>query len=267
MLRSRKITSASNPLIKNAARLKEKRTGLRSDFLIEGQHIIEMAVSADAGITQVFFTDRYRSGNEAFLESLPEKGCDFIETTDHIISKLSDTETPQGIVAVVSYKTCELQEISLGRNPLVVVCDGVQDPGNLGTIIRTADASGVAAVILLPGTCDALASKAIRASAGSIFNLPVISSDQGTLIQWLKEKQIVLIAADVSAPSTIYEAELHRPLAFAFGNEAHGVSRQIREKADKVLAIPLLGKAESLNVSVSAGICLYEAVRQRKSRF
>lgn len=266
MLKSRKITSPTNSLIKEALRVKERRTDRGADFLIEGQHLLEMAIGAKARISQVFFTDHYKAKSGVFLEALPGKGCEFIETTDHIISKLSDTETPQGIVALVSYKEYLLPEISLRGTPLIVVCDGIQDPGNLGTIIRTSDASGTDAVILLPGTCDALSPKTIRASAGSIFNLPVISSDPETFTKWLRGRQVMLIASDMSAPSTIYESDLRKPLAFVFGNEAHGVSKYIREKADKVLAIPLLGKAESLNVSVSAAICLYEAVRQRKSR-
>ncbi len=262
----KKITSTSNPLVKEALKTKERKDRHRYDFLSEGQHLLEMAIGAKAQIRRVFFTSHYKSKSGVLLERISEKGCEFIETTEHILSRLSETETPQGIVAVVSYKECDLSEVSPGSNPLIVVCDGIQDPGNLGTIIRTSDAFGVDAVVLLPGTCDALSPKAVRASAGSVFNLPVLSTEPVILIEWLRKKMIRLIVTELTAPRTIYESDLLKPLAFVFGNEAMGVSRAMRKEGEIFLSIPMRGRAESLNVSVSAAICLYETVRQRNLR-
>ncbi len=261
----KKVTSSSNRLVKEALKIKARKGG-RHDFLIEGQHLLEMAIGAKAHIRRVFFTSHYRSKSGVLLKRLPEEGCEFIETTAHVLSRLAETDTPQGIVAVVSYKAYDLWEVSLKRVPLIVVCDGIQDPGNLGTIIRTSDAFGADAVILLPGTCDALASKAMRASAGSIFNLPVLTAEPLTLIEWLRTKAIRLIVTELTAPRTIYESDLLGPLAFVFGNEAAGVSKTIRKEGDISLSIPMRGGAESLNVSVAAAICLYETVRQRRLR-
>jgi TrmH family RNA methyltransferase len=153
------------------------------------------------------------------------------------------------------------------RDPsLLVVIDGIRDPGNLGTIIRTSDAAGVDAVIVLPGTCDAFMPKAVRSTAGSIFNIPLVYPETDELMGWLRERSIRTLVADVNATLSLYEADLSRSLAFVFGNEAMGVHEKLRCEADARVKIPLSGKAESLNVAISAAICLYEAVRQRSAR-
>ena len=262
-MRYREIISASNSAIKEALKIKEREAGSRSDFLVEGLHLLEMAFASGAGIKRVFVTHSFRSKNEALLRQISGKGSELIETTEHILSKLSDTETPQGVTAVVSYKGYDLADISLRDNPLIVVCDGIRDPGNLGTIIRTSDAAGADAVILLPGTCDFLASKVVRASAGSIFSIPVLPAGPDAMIQWLREKSIKLVIADARASETVYEADLRKRLAFVLGNEARGVSEVVRAKGDLLLRIPIMGSAESLNVGVSAAVFLYETVRQR----
>ncbi len=262
--RYRKITSLSNPLVKEALRIKEGRGGERHAILIEGHRLLEMALASDAGIRKIFFTEAYRSGHEGFLGQLPEKAAELIETTEHILSKIADTETPQGIVALVTYKVRSLPELSLQTKPFIVVCDGIKDPGNLGTIIRTADAAGADAVITLPETCDPFMPKAVRASAGSIFNIPVVFLEPEALAEWLRKKSISLIVSDVHASPSIYDTDMKKPLAFVFGNEAFGVSEYLKGRSDMRVRIPIPGKAESLNVAMSAAICLYEAVRQRR---
>ncbi len=262
-MRYKEIISASNPVIKEALKVKGRKEGGRNEFLVEGPHLLEMALTSGAGIRRVFLTHAFRSKNEGLLRQLSRKGSEVIETEEHILSRLSDTETPQGVAALVSYKEYSFDSLSLKDNPMMVVCDGIQDPGNLGTIIRTSDAAGADAVILLPGTCDFLSSKVVRASAGSIFSVPVLSAGLEAMIQWLKKKSIKLVIADARATRNVYEADLRAPLAFALGNEARGVSKSVREKGDLLLRIPIMGSAESLNVGVSAAVLLYEAVRQR----
>lgn len=263
-MRHIKITSLSSPLIKEA--IKEKKNRRQNNIFIEGLRLLETAVDSGGEINRVFYTKTFKSENEKFLSQISRKSNDLIETTDNILSRLSDTETPQGIVAIASYMPFQLHELKLKTMPLLVVADGIQDPGNLGTIIRTSDAAGADAVIVLQGTCDVFMPKAIRSTAGSIFNIPVVYSDRDDLIRWLKEKQISLFVTDVIASETVYDLDLSRPLAFVFGNEAHGASEGIKDKADAVLSIPILGRAESLNVASSAAICLYEAVRQRTGK-
>lgn len=263
-MRYRKITSASNPLVRDILKRKQKREG--NDLIIEGRRLVEMALLSGADIERVFFTETFRSKNEDFLARLATKASELIEASEHVLSKVTDTKTPQGIGVLVKYQGRSLSELSPGPDLFVVVCDGIQDPGNLGTIIRTSDAVGADAVILLPGTCDPFTPKGIRATAGSIFNLPILFSEPEALVAWLREKSAGLIVSDMRAQTTIYEADMRRSLALVFGNEAEGVSGYLRRRADVTVSIPILGKAESLNVATSAAVCLYEAVRQRRGR-
>ncbi len=240
----------------------------RSTFIIEGPHLIESAIAAGAEIDRVFFTDSFGSGIKGLemLKTLSKITRDIFEVAPRLLNKIADTETPQGVVAIVTYFPLALDKLCLPGIALLVVADGIQDPGNLGTIIRTADAAGAGCVILLPGTCDPFMPKTIRATAGSIFNIPVVSADAGALLEWLEERAIRLAVAAADGRETIFGAALDIPLAFVFGNEARGVSDRLRGNADLILRIPIYGKAESLNVATSAAICLYETVRQRKKK-
>lgn len=270
-----KITSPANPIIKEALKIKEKRSRYRHEaFLIEGPHLMEMAAaSIDVEIKRVFFTEAFSAKREGqrllrqIAHSVERKAWSverttFIQVSGQVLNKLADTETPQGIVAVVSYKIAGLDSLSFQGIPFLTVCDGIQDPGNLGTIIRASDAAGADAVVILPGTCDAFTSKTIRATAGSIFNMPVIYLESEILFDYLDSKNIALYAADIHAQVSIYESNFKSPTAIAFGNEAHGVSEVLLKRA-KGLKIPIVGKAESLNVAMAASVCLYEVVRQR----
>lgn len=262
-----KITSAANSKIKEILKIKNKRSIYKADaFIIEGTNLIETALNSGNTIKQVFFTDSFRARKEGrkILKEIAEKTGEIFNVTDQIISKLADTETPQGIIATASYKTRRLDDIKFKSNPLIAVIDRVQDPGNLGTIIRTADAAGADAVVVLKGTCDPFMQKTLRASAGSIFNIPVVSAQSVEFIKWLKIQGISLIATDADGDVSVFDADLKKPTAFVFGNEAHGISWEIREMAEIIVKVPVQGKAESLNVASSSAICLYEAVRQRR---
>jgi TrmH family RNA methyltransferase len=262
-----RITSAANPRIKEAVRLRERRHAKGENlFVIEGLRIIETALEAGACIRKVFFTDHFGSKKEgrAILNTLGRKGANIFATTEHLLNKITDTETPQGIAAVVSYEISSLDSFPARGNPLYAVGDGIQEPGNLGTIIRTADAAGVDAVILLEGTCDVFIPKVIRATAGSIFHLPVAHAKTETFVKWLRSSGILLAATSSDADNSVFETKLDGPMALVFGNEARGVSNTIREAADLSIKIPIYGKAESMNVAISAAVCLYEAARQRR---
>jgi len=180
-----------------------------------------------------------------------------------VISKLSDALTSQGIAAVVSMQPSVIDEIKLSNQPLIVVCDGIQDPGNIGTIIRTADAVSADAVVLLEGCCNPFNPKAVRSTAGSIFNIPVVLTTSGRLLQYLKSKNISLYASAAAGSMLLFDADLRRAAALAFGSEAHGLSPEITASAKHSIAIPITGRAESLNVASAAAVCLYEALRQR----
>jgi TrmH family RNA methyltransferase len=258
------VTSPSNPVIKEALKLKRK-SGRHEAFLVEGPRLIETALNADAVFRKVFFTPELSAGEEgrALLERLAKKTPQLIETSEQALAKLADTETPQGIIAVVAYSPFELGRITVKAAPLLVVCDGIQDPGNLGTIIRGADAAGADAVVLLPGTCDAFMPKVVRATAGSLFNIPVLYSETGAFLAYTRSKGIALCIADARAPLPVYEYDFRKPTAIILGNEAHGVSRLVHNNATIVVKIPMIGRAESLNAAMAATVLLYEAMRQR----
>ncbi len=261
-----KITSASNKHIRDAVLIRQRRAMLRhTAFLIEGPHILGMAVRAGVQIREIFASEEFINNNE--LQAMLKKTtAPVFEVSPHILQKIADTETPQGIVAVAGYKEpWRLATLHLTEIPLLVVLDAIQDPGNLGTIIRTADAAGADAVILMPGSCDAFMPKVIRATAGSMFNLPLVYAEPDMLADWLRQKGIRLAVTAAKAEMTIYEADLGSPLAIAFGNEARGISNELGKAADQAFSIPIHGRAESLNVAGAAAICLYEAVRQRNA--
>lgn len=267
-----KITSPANPIIKEALKIKEKRSRYRHDaFIVEGPHLVEVAAaSSNVEIKRVFFSEDFsakRQGQRLLRQvALSVKGQGskdiFIQVSEQVLNKLTDTETPQGIMAAVSYKPIVLDKVVFKGIPFIVICDGIQDPGNLGTIIRASDAAGADAIVILPGTCDAFMPKTIRATAGSLFNIPIIYLEPEILFDYLESKNIALYAADVHAQVSVYEFDFKSPIAIVFGNEAHGVREVVLKKA-KSLKIPIVGKAESLNVAVAASVCLYEVVRQR----
>ncbi len=266
-MRRQVITSPANPLIKGVLEIKERR-GRHGGaaFLIEGRHLIEMSLASPyASLKQVFFTEDFSSGREGrrLLKQLEETSVNLIKTSKLVMEKLTDTETPQGIAAVMALKTVALDAIPFKTVPLLVVCDGISDPGNIGTIIRACDAAGADAVLLTPGTCDAFMPKAVRASAGSILTIPVLSASVAELLSFLEERRMRLYAADVHASQSLYETDFRVPAAIAFGNEAHGIGAELLKKADLRFRIPVIGRAESLNVAMAASISVYEAVRQR----
>lgn len=266
-MKYRSITSASNPLIRDSLNIiKKNRRKRPATMLIEGVHLIETALQAGASIERVFFTESLaaREEGQKILDMFRMGKDRVFEVTDRLMDRLSDTETPQGVVAVVSYRPVALEEVKMSARPLVTVLDGLQDPGNLGTIIRTSDAAGADAVVLLPGTCDPFTPKPLRASAGSVFNIPVVETELASLMKWTKKEGLLLVVTARDSAKSLYDADLKRPVALAFGNEAHGVGRELRKAADLAIGIPVYGKAESLNVGSAAAICLYEAVRQRR---
>lgn len=266
IMKCTQITSASNPKIKEALDIKNKRSKYKhAAFIIEGPHLVETVLASGNKINTAFFTDSFRAkkDRQKILREIRKKTDEIFEVTEQIMNKLGDTETPQGIIATASYAEKNLEEIRFKSVPLIVAVDRVQEPGNLGAIIRTSDAAGADAVIILKGTCDVFMQKTIRATAGSIFNIPIIYSGTDKFLEWLKSNGIMLIATALDSGKSIFDSDLKKPIAFVFGNEAHGVSNEIKRKADLILKIPIYGKAESLNVSASAAVCLYEAVRQR----
>lgn len=240
--------------------LLEKQSARRKvdQFVVEGPHLVETAAAAG----QIDFVIYAKSS--ALIPKLEKIGIACFKVSDKEFAKLSDVETPQGILAVVKKRKVLLSEIVTVAKALIVVAIEVQDPGNLGTIIRSADAVGATGVVVSRGTVDPYNSKVVRSTMGSIFHLPIIESDDiEVALGSLRQNKITIVAADIKARQDYFMADFKRPVAILVGNEAAGLGDEIVEHSDQVVKIPMPGKAESLNVGVATSLLLYEALRQR----
>jgi TrmH family RNA methyltransferase len=181
---------------------------------------------------------------------------------ERLMKELSQTKTPQGIMALCKVKASSLNDIKDISDGFAVVSDGIQDPGNMGTLIRATDAAGIRCFITLKGSISPYNPKTIRASAGSVFNISIVLSSMESFIEWKNRHNIPLVITDTRAGKTIYEFTPTGREAFVFGNETQGVSDMIKKEASQSLRIPIYGKAESLNVAMAGSIVLYEMVRR-----
>jgi len=263
--RLRRIEGRHNPLVKL---LRQAFAGAdctrNGDCAVEGLRIVEEAIRSGLRFRAVFFRDSEQVLAERLL---PQIGV-HVETLllpNKIFDNAVPSETPQGVAALVHLKESALEEIMerLQVGPLVVIA-GLQDPGNLGTILRSAEAFGVAGVILGEGTVSPFNAKVVRASAGSIFRVPVIRGKLDALSSQLRAREIRLVATSSHKGTPLGEARLTGPLAMFIGNEGSGLPRDLMTRMDEVVAIPHARQVESLNAGVATSILLYEAARQRK---
>lgn len=260
------IRSKDNKKIKEAAALQKTRerekTGL---FLAEGVRLAEMAASSDWRIRYTLATPEASAEErgKTLLGKLAEKAPVYLAEKP-VYDKAAGTVSSQGILCVLEQKKMGLDDFEEKEQPLYLVLDQIQDPGNLGTILRTADAAGVEGVILMRGTADLYNPKVVRSAMGSLFHLPVaFGVTPESLLDFLKKRHIRLLATALdenAAPH--FGTDFRGSVALVIGNEGNGVSPFLLERAEKVY-IPMFGAAESLNAAVSAGIVLYETVRQR----
>lgn len=259
------ITSIRNSHIRQARKLTKR--GLRdkaSLFLVEGTRGIREAFNAGAGVEIVFVQPSAGEGVSEVAELGRRRSLPVLEVSDAVMRSISGTTTPPGAIAVARYVDKDPQTL-LDRKPtLAVVVAGVRDPGNLGTILRTAWAAGAEAAFLGNGTVDAYNPKVVRAAAGALFNLPVARDVE---LLWLLsefgKEAVRRIVADPRAPTPYGELDLAGPCALVFGGEAQGVTEEVASSVDVAARIPMPGGAESLNVAVAAALFLFEAARQR----
>lgn len=252
------IISRENKIFKSALKLQKKKyrdeEGL---YLIEGENLLEEAIKCHMEIKTIF----YKNGYDGLRFSIDNS----FNLSDSLFNELSDTETSQGVIAVVKKKKYELNDFLDFEGANFLVVDRVQDPGNLGTMIRTSDAAGYSLVILIKGTCDPYQSKVIRSTAGSIFRVPiVILNDYDSLISFLKNAKKKLVSTTLDSNLYYYDLDLTKDIALVIGNEGNGIDRELIEKSDLKIKIPMTGNIESLNCAVSCGILLYERVRKCK---
>jgi TrmH family RNA methyltransferase len=270
--RLRRIEGRHNPLVKQL-RQAFSRSELTDagDCAIEGLRILEEAIRSGLRFSSVFFRE---SAQDRANRLLPQIGAQ-VETLllpDKLFDSLVPSESPQGVAALVRLKEFSLDDVAerLQVGPLVVVA-GLQDPGNLGTMLRSSEAFGSAGVVLGEGTVSVFNSKVVRASAGSVFRLPIVHGQgkSGTakleeVSGKLRSQGVRLIATSSHKGTPLDQADLASPAAIFFGNEGSGLPRDLMAKMDEVIAIPHTPQVESLNAGVAASIVLYEAARQRK---
>ena len=263
-----RIDSLTNKKIKLAASLTNRKHRSKEGlFLAEGIRLTEMAAESDWGLRYALYTTAMarQSRGADLLDRLEQRECPLYEVPAALYQKVSGTDTPQGILVIMEQKKSCLTDLPAAKNGLYVILDGVQDPGNAGTIIRTADAVGADAVILMKGSVDVFGEKTVRAAMGSLFHLPVcgeVSLEELQDFAAARELQLYATALDETARPH-FEQDFTRKCAIVFGNEGNGVSRELLQAAVKTY-IPMYGQAESLNVGMSAAVVLYEAVRQRQ---
>jgi TrmH family RNA methyltransferase len=260
------LTSAANPRIRAAIALRERRqrelTGLT---LIDGARELRRALDSGVAVVEAFVCEPLLAGPDAraALDLLLRRGTATRPTSEAVFAKLAFGERAEGLVAVVRIPSTSLADLALPGDPLVVVIEGVEKPGNVGAVLRSADGAGADAVVAASPRTDLFNPNAIRASAGTMFTVPTAAGPTPEVVAWLRARGVRIVAARVGAGRSYTETDLTGPLAIVLGAEADGLTDAWTAADMDAINLPMLGVADSLNVSISAAILLYEARRQR----
>lgn len=259
------ITSGANPRVKQIVQWQTKAKERRKDgvFLAEGIKMFEEAPID--WIREVYVSEEaYEKIKEmpTIQEKLEQVGYETVSS--EVFAKMSDTQTPQGVLTVLKRPNHRLEDLLNQPNPLLVVLENLQDPGNLGTIIRTGEGAGVTGVIMSEGTVDIFNPKTIRSTMGSVYRVPfVYVTDMSEMMKELREKGIHTYAAHLKGDTYYDSFSFKEPTAFLIGNEGNGLSKELADRADSYLKIPMEGQVESLNAAIATSLLMYEAHRQR----
>jgi TrmH family RNA methyltransferase len=260
------VRSRSNPLFRRLRALKERSSGAGASIcLLEGPKLVDEAIAASIGIAEAAASPRAESrpASAATLATLRALRVPVRRLTDGLLVALSEVETTQGLLAVAHRPTFD-EERLFARTPLIVVAVGVQHPGNLGGLLRTAEAAGATGVYLTEGSADPFSWKALRGSMGSAFRLPLVRGlSAATVLERLEERAVPVLAATVEGETRYDDADLAAPAALVLGAEGRGLPDEVERRAAARLRIPLVSCVDSLNVGVAAGLLLFEAARQR----
>jgi len=257
------IQSKDNLLIKDIRKLKEKRYRVSSNmFLVEGFRFVQEALDSGFEVVSIFISatgePKYENSNMKIKQSENTK---VYIISDSLFKSICDTDNPQGIIAVLKDKPVEIKY----DHGFYMLADKIQDPGNMGTIIRTAHAAGALGVLITKGTVDIYNEKTLRATMGSIFKIPVIYDDDLSLVKKLRDGGFKLVASSLDTDKNFYDVDLKGKIIISVGNEGNGISAEIYNISDLKIKIPMPGGAESLNAAVAASIMMYEVVRQKNN--
>lgn len=257
------ITSKDNELIKHIRKLKEKKYRDEfGEFVVEGAKMIEEAIREEAKIKYIIVCDDCRTESlitQDELYDIAKYECVYV--TEKIFKLITDVVAPQGIMAIVE-KPSKVENKIDYKQDYFLLLDNIQDPGNMGTILRTADSLNMKQIIVAPGTADCYNSKVVRSTMGAIFRVNVIERDLEKVIKEMQKRDIKVYATDLKTNKTIYDVDYEKS-AVVIGNEANGVSTKVLEAATERIKIPMPGKTESLNAAVATGVILYEINRRK----
>ena len=262
------ITSQQNPRVKDAVRLRDRRHREKQGrILIDGARELRLAIGAGVRLMEVFVCEPLCHSDDAqrLLATLPETGCEVLHVSESVFQKLTFGQRTEGMLGVAEMPRPTLSSLALPTVPLVAVLEGVEKPGNIGAVLRSADAAGVSAVIVADPRTDLYNPNAIRASLGAIFTMPLCKAASGDVLRWLRERKISILAARVDGAVPYADADYRGPTAIVLGNEAAGLSSLWTGDDIRTVRLPMRGAADSLNVSVTAAVLFYEALRQRQA--
>ena len=255
------ITSAQNPKVKRLLALQQKSSERREAglFVVEGRRELERCLAGGFEVETVFCTPEVAS-------VVPQGAYDRFLVSPKVYERMAYRGSTEGVIAEVRTRQLRLEDIALGSSPLLVVLESVEKPGNLGAILRSADAAGATAVVVCDPLTDLYNPNVVRASTGAVFSMPMVACTSEECIRFLKEHGIIILTAQLQDSELYYDTDMRGPTAIVMGTEATGLTQQWRRAATAHIRIPMLGITDSLNVSVSAAILLFEAVRQRGNR-
>jgi TrmH family RNA methyltransferase len=262
-----KISSLQNPRVKQLVKLRDRRPrDAAGVFLVEGYREIRRALEKRVSLTEIYFSPEWFLGeNEpALIEQARAAGAEVFELSKDAFAKVAYRERPDGLLAVAPQWRRALSDLVLPADPFVLVVEAIEKPGNLGTILRSADAAGCDAVIVCDPVTDIFNPNVVRASTGVLFSVPLVVEESARVLAWLLEKKIRSVATTPAAKEIYSDANLRGPLAVIMGSEQYGLSEFWLKHADLPVSIPMAGQADSLNVAMATIITLFEAVRQRQ---
>lgn len=255
------ITSSSNPQLKNIIQLNKKAKARREQgvFVVEGWKMYTEVPKEQ--LQKVYISEHFLEKHPEVLKEYPD--CEVV--ADKVFASVSDTQTPQGILCLVKQKERDIETVLKKEAPFLILLEDLQDPGNVGTILRTAEGAGVDGVIMTKNCVDIYNPKTIRSTMGSIYRVPFfITEDLDEILALLKEHQITTFAAHLKGKNDYDRENYRQGTAIMIGNEGNGLSDHLSEQADCLVKIPMCGQLESLNAAMAAGIFMYEAARQRR---
>jgi TrmH family RNA methyltransferase len=262
--RLRRVDSRQNARVKELRRaFAEAAPNDQGEIAIEGVHLVEEAIRSGLRLSAVFFSESARERSHKLLPQLSSH-AEALLLPDEVFASAVPSETPQGVAALVRMKPSKIEEVLAAKPALLVITAGLQDPGNLGTIARSAEAFGVTGLLLGEKTVSPWNWKAVRASAGSLFRLPTVKVELAKALLQIKAGGVRVLATSSHRGISISDADLSEPLAFVVGSEGAGVPKNVLAQADEVVMIPQSSRVESLNAGIATSIMLYEAARQRK---